>query len=193
MARDKRSELNMDEQLSALLDDELEATARDRAYARLTADNGLRDAWSRQHLMRAVLAGEDRCLADSGFADRVMAAVCDDVPGSRKVVPFRRQRRMQRWAMGGLAMAASIIGVMIVLRVMPVQTPQEQPMLAAGAQAATASTEVRKVAADARFQREMEEYLLEHQRLANRHGLSAPRGYMRVATPGFTEVSYSGE
>lgn len=191
MAPNKRSELSMDEQLSALLDDELESTARDRAYARLTADDGLRDAWSRQHLMRAVLAGEDRCMADSGFADRVMAAVCDDVPGGRKVVPFRQPRRMQRWAMGGLAMAASVIGVMIVLRVMPVTTPQDQPVMTAAVP--TAAAQVQKVAADARFQREMEEYLLEHQRLASQHGLSAPRGYMRVATPGFTQVSYSGE
>ncbi|MDX1497653.1 MAG: sigma-E factor negative regulatory protein [Salinisphaeraceae bacterium] len=190
----------MDEQFSSLLDDELDSTARDRAYARLIAEPELRNAWTRQHLLRAVLAGEDRCLPDANFADRVMAAACEgyEAPAASaaKVVPLRKThgkaRSVKPWAMGGLAMAASIIGVMIVLRVMPVETPNEQITVAAKQQPAVAAS-TQKVTSDAHFQREMEEYLLEHQRLANRHGLAAPRGYMRVATPGFTQVSYSGE
>ncbi|MGB1580642.1 MAG: sigma-E factor negative regulatory protein [Nevskiales bacterium] len=188
----------MDEQFSALLDEELDATARDRAYARLIAEPELRNAWTRQHLLRAVLAGEDRCLPDAGFADRVMAAVCEgpseDQPEMHNptVVPLRKPRPIPGWAMGGLAMAASIVGVMIVLRVMPVETPNQAINIAA-APSTTALATTQKVASEENFQREMEEYLLEHQRLTNRHGLAAPRGYMRVATPGFTQVSYSGE
>lgn len=193
MAQEKRSKTGMDELISALLDDELQGTARERALARVMADADLRDAWSRQHLMRAVLAGKSRCLPDAGFADRVMAAIHAGEDRPRTVVtPLRRPAKVQRWAMGGLAMAASVMGVMLLLRVMPVDGPVPQPTTVAAAVEQDAP-ETLPVAGDAQFQREMEEYLLEHQRLAARHGLAAPRGYMRVVTPGFTHVSYSGE
>ena len=197
MAQDKLSKIIMDEQLSALLDNELDAKASKRVLQRVCNEPSLQAAWSRQHLLKAVLAGEDRVLPDADFAARVMAELFDTPAKAEpaKVIALpTRPRRFGVWAASGLAMAASVVGVMLVLKVMPVQTPTDQMTLAAAnMQTASEQADVRKVATDAEIQREMEEYLLEHQRLAARHGLATPRGYMRMATPGFTHVSYSGE
>jgi negative regulator of sigma E activity len=202
MATKKRSELTMDEQFSALLDNELEANACARAISRVAEDPALKDAWSRQALLRAALAGEDRCLPDADFADSVMAAIFaeETAPSRDNVVPFtaKRNLRTRLWATGGLALAASIVGVVITLGVMPVERTGQAAMMAAaepgtGLQKAALQTAASEAASDAEVQRELEEYLLEHQRMAGRHGIAVPRGYMRMATPGFTQVSYSGE
>lgn len=197
MAIKKQSELTMDEQFSALLDNELDAQACTRAVARVAAEPALKDAWSRQAMLRAVLAGEDRCLPDAGFADGVMAAIADEEgsEASSKVVPFTPKRRSAAtwWAAGGLATAASFVAVVIVLSVMPVQRPGQLPVIAAAEQPQGLQKASVQSASNEEVQRELEEYLLEHQGMASRHGMAVPRGYMRMATPGFTQVSYSGE
>ncbi len=194
MPSEKWSEVCMDEQLSSLLDNELDAKASQRALTRIAQEPALQAAWTRQHLLKAVLAGEDRVLPAADFADRVMASLYsegDAKPPSKKVVSLVRPRKSRVLIASGLAMAASVMAVTVVLKLMPLHSPSstEGVTLVSAAE----SPHFRKVASDAEIQREMEEYLLEHQRLAARHGLTAPRGYMRMATPGFTHVSYSGE
>ena len=195
----QESEVMMDEQLSALIDNELEAQACERTIARVTADPALREAWSRQAMLRAVLAGEDSCMPDASFADRVMAGIAEDAVSpagtpSAKVVSFDRPSSALRWwATGGLAIAASVMSVAIVLGVMPVEKPGQAQLLATAEPASGLQEVSADASSQADMQREMEEYLLDHQRMAGRHGLAVPRGYMRMATPGFTQVSYSGE
>lgn len=104
----------LEEQVSALVDDELPAVERELLLHRLGSDLGLRGRWERYHLMRDVFHYELPEAVDCGLAERVSAALASEPV-------FRAPRRsgvavMQRMVrpLAGLAVAASVAALAIV-------------------------------------------------------------------------------
>ena len=75
------------EQLSALMDGELDRDSTRFLLRRLDADPALKSQWERMQLARAALRRPTALAAPAGFADRVIAEigrhVGDPQPGSR--------------------------------------------------------------------------------------------------------------
>lgn len=89
------------EQLSCLMDGELERRGRDFLVRRLAGDQDLTARWQRYHVIKACLQREFS--GSLGLADRVSAAL-DDEP------PLRVDSVARRWLKpaGGMAIAASV-------------------------------------------------------------------------------------
>ncbi len=141
------------EKLSLLMDGELSDEELDALLDQVGEDAELRDAWGRQHLASAVLQEPAGVVAvNGGFADRVMRALEaeDDQPAApteRKVVSLgaRREARWQRrrWQrpVAGLAIAASVAAVAVLVVQQPQSTqPTVQQTSSAPAVAQTAPT-----------------------------------------------------
>jgi sigma-E factor negative regulatory protein RseA len=92
------------EQLSALVDGELDAERSRFLIRRLASDPELMAAWERMHLLRSCLRREGGALAGRGLSAAVTTAIADERAHSRAAVPLVR---MGRWAAGG-AIAASV-------------------------------------------------------------------------------------
>lgn len=100
----------MDENLSLMKDDELDALAARRLLARMADDPGLRASWHHYHLIRQGLRSESVALADEGFAARVSRQVAAE-PVSLQA---RRNRREWLKPIGGLALAAAISALAVL-------------------------------------------------------------------------------
>jgi sigma-E factor negative regulatory protein RseA len=98
------------EQLSSLLDDELDAAGTDAALRELSGDQELRATWGRYHLIGDALRGEPVMVDAMGVADRVRERL------AQEPVPLRPHHGTPRWLVqvGGWAMAASLALVAIV-------------------------------------------------------------------------------
>lgn len=99
------------ENLSALIDGELEFDQVRFMLRRTEHDAELRVSWSSYHVGRDCLRGEFAGLASDDFADRVMSAL--DVPASESA-PGSATRRWLRWSAGG-AIAASVAAVALMV------------------------------------------------------------------------------
>lgn len=113
--------MSSEESLSACLDGELSTAELDALLAAMATAPALGATASRWSALRAVIQGRPTPLADSGFADRVMAAIAEQTPQSGgvsgRVVPLRS--RMPRWSRAwrpaaGLAAAAAVVGAVAV-------------------------------------------------------------------------------
>lgn len=98
----------INEQLSALMDGELERDQTRFLLKRLQADDDLSLRWARYHVVRQTLRRQEVVLA-AGFADRVMAEI-DAAPARKGRVPHA----WLRWGAGG-AIAASVAAAALVL------------------------------------------------------------------------------
>lgn len=100
------------EQMSALVDDEIDADELDVALNNLSADSALRASWDRYHLIGDALRGETLSRDVDGIADRVREALSDD---SLEFVP-RHKGIPRHWLgpMAGSALAASVAVVAVV-------------------------------------------------------------------------------
>jgi|GEM_PF-1033332 len=111
------------EQLSALMDGELDAERSRFLLRRLESDPALRAAWERWHLVSGSLKGRLALQVDAGFlarvregidagrhADAPVAGEEHDTPGKP---PARTAPTWLRWAAGG-AIAASVAVVAVV-------------------------------------------------------------------------------
>lgn len=97
---------NVDEQLSALMDGELEQRQHDAVMAALTDEQGLRSTWRNYHLIGEALRGEERHLGiDVSAATR---RELDTLP--TVLAPRWSQPRIKRMArpLAGTAIAASV-------------------------------------------------------------------------------------
>lgn len=102
-----KPELVIHEQISALLDDELDSSEQDDLLAAITEDAGLAETWQRYHLIRAAVRREALVhLPD--LPSRVESFLGTDIE------PIRRTRSQSpaagRW-IPGLALAASVAGL----------------------------------------------------------------------------------
>lgn len=176
----------LDEKLSALIDDELDAAEVDECLNRLIQESSAQQAWSRQHLVRAVLKEQaGRPMPD--FASQVMAAV-DQEPALAEITqsrdnvvafPPRRSKRTQ-WA-AGFALAASVAAVaMFVPLAFNDADPLTSPRLAATQAQTTAVAQRQRTLANEEARREMQQYLLDHEALVSGHGLGGQIGRAHV-------------
>lgn len=194
----------MDEKFSALIDGELDTATATSCLEQLCENESLRAAWSRQHLLKAVLR-EEAATVHVDLADRVMAALSAEPAGPESMervrsklfrLPMPRSNPGQ-WATG-LALAASVAAVAMLL---PFTGPDSEDNTGlTGQYSAVGNTmqpsrvaRTQRTRANAEASRELEQYLLTHEALAAGHGLSSQRSYMRMASPGTAYVAYSPE
>lgn len=91
-------------QLSAMVDDELEAREIDWVLRRLSRERDARDRWERYHLISDVIQGHVPAALDSGFAARIRAAI------EAEPLPQPVARPLPAWykPVTGFALAASV-------------------------------------------------------------------------------------
>lgn len=132
------------QQLSALIDGELEHEPARFLLRRVGADAELRGAWTRYHLAGEILRGRATMPLRSGFAESIGAALdAEPAHALPATAPVRRPLPAAlRWA-GGAALAASVALAALVV-VQPTPAPQEvQAPLAVTAPSQVAPSAVR--------------------------------------------------
>lgn len=169
------------QQLSALIDGELDGAQSRFLLRRLESDAELAGQWSRWHHARALLRGETGPPLRADFAACIAAALADEAAPRRGI-----GGGALRWA-GGLAVAASV-AVAALLAVPPSRAPDpvSAPIAATSAapaaivaasplterdlrpgldrvtQTVAASTDARALAPALRIDPQLESYLLRH-------------------------------
>ncbi len=122
------------QQLSSLLDGELDAQRARFLLRRLAAESQLRDDWSRWHLARACLRGESagRLRADFGTA-------ISDALAAEAVPRVAVAGQVLRWV-GGFAVAASVaVAALVAVPLLQPVAPAEPMRTSAATAAAPAS------------------------------------------------------
>ncbi len=101
---------NVSEQLSALMDGELDEVGSVRLLDRMTRDPGLKTRWERYHLISDVLSNNLQPVADSDLTGRIHRAV------NGEPVPLRPawNRTALFKAAAGFALAASVAVVAVL-------------------------------------------------------------------------------
>lgn len=102
------------EDLSALMDGELQHDQTRFMLRRLQSDSGLRTTWSRFHVIADGIRGDTPPLANAGFAERVMQQLHDEAGKTNSVSQGRRPPRLLRWSAGG-AIAAGVAVAALVM------------------------------------------------------------------------------
>jgi sigma-E factor negative regulatory protein RseA len=115
---------HIDEQLSALMDGELERDQTRFVLRRASADTALPLRWERYHVTRQVLRRQDVVVLRHGFADTVMARI-----ESEAAVRPRAGGQWLRGGAGGAIAASVAVAALVVTRPAPV--PGEAPAVAA--------------------------------------------------------------
>lgn len=113
----------INEQLSALMDGELERDQTRFLLKRMDADQGLSQRWARYHVARQTLRRQEMAPLSIDFADRVMAAI--EIEPAAQV---RSQPTWLRWGAGG-AIAASV-AVAALMLTQPQTGEPERPAVA---------------------------------------------------------------
>lgn len=126
-----RNHDEMREQLSALMDGELDRDAARFLLRRVDADPQLKETWERFHLARNSLRRQGALGAEDGFAARVMARLSDE-PVPHAKVRFDGWRRL----VAGGAIAAGVATAALMLARPDVPRPGQVPIAAAPAPAA---------------------------------------------------------
>ena len=103
----KPSDQHLQENLSALLDDELDAAEQDALLATISGDPGLTATWQRYHLIRAVVKRE-AILHIPDLSDRIAPQLESGEAAVRQTTP--EPRTVSKW-LPGLALAASVAGL----------------------------------------------------------------------------------
>lgn len=113
----------IEEQLSALMDGELERDQTRFLLKRLESDDGLSLRWARYHVARQSLRRQEVVVLSDDFASRVMARL-----ESETTVQHRHMAPWLRWGAGG-AIAASV-AVMALVLTRPDGAPSPEPLAA---------------------------------------------------------------
>lgn len=102
----------LQEQISALVDDECETEEIGLALRQLIRDAELQQCWQRYHLIGDVLKGNTPPAVDARFSQKVAAAVEAEPP-----LAVRRAAGSRSWykPVAGFALAASIAAVAVVV------------------------------------------------------------------------------
>src|SRR4030065_2503803 len=97
--------MSMKENISALLDGEVDDLERERALRALGTDPALRGAWERYHLASAAIRRELDVLVSPGLADRIHERLQHEVQNDERRRPLTP--RVLKFT-AGLAIAASV-------------------------------------------------------------------------------------
>lgn len=173
----------MKEQLSALVDNELDQLEERRVFAALQSDPTLRIIWERYHLVRAALRQDLEVVVAHGLADRVAQRIAAE-PST--AVTF--QRRHIARLIGTLAIAASVATIAIA-GVQWFQQPTPMPLLAVATNTlAPAPTQVihsgttRWDTKEPEAENALNAYLVEHDEFASTAGIGGMMPYVRVVS-----------
>lgn len=120
---------HINEQISALMDGELERDETRFLLKRLPGDHELAARWSRYHVVRQALRRQDIAAVGSGFAEGVLARLDDGLPA---VQQSGAVSGWLRWGAGGAIAASVAVAALVVTR--PVG---DAPPVTAGATART--------------------------------------------------------
>lgn len=200
-----------DESLSALLDGELDSAETQHLLDRMKRDPALREAWTRQHLLRAALRRQLPKARAGDIAAQVAARLQSEMTSSKVVdltarlrcaaeLPASPQqvvvepvaelagvaavrRRPRPWALG-LGLAASLAAVSVIaLQSARFWAPEAAPVQVAGDRPLSWSGVSSETA------QELNDYLLDHHRAADSTIGSMP-AHARLATAGLQNAAY---
>jgi sigma-E factor negative regulatory protein RseA len=159
--------------VSALMDGELDEDAAEREITRLRQDPVLRETWEAFHLIGDALRG-DRLLS-AGFSDRLTARL-DQEP----TVLAPRKNPRKRMTTFALPIAASVAGVALVgWAALSTNNFFSSPGEIARSPAGLAAPQVANLPDDGK----MNEYLLAHQGVSPSTELQGLALYVRTVTP----------
>lgn len=114
---------HIDEQLSALMDGELERDQTRFVLRRVSADGALPLRWERYHIARQTLRRQEIVVLRRGFADGVMARLeAETAARPHAGGPWLR------WGAGGAIAASVAVAALVMTR--PASTPGEAPAVA---------------------------------------------------------------
>lgn len=122
----------INEQLSALMDGELERDQTRFLLKRMAADADLSQRWARYHVVRQTLRRQEVLALPVDFADRVMGRI-EVEPAAQA----RSQPAWLRWGAGGAIAASVAVAALMVAQ--PQTAGPERPGLASRGAAPTAS------------------------------------------------------
>ncbi len=170
---------NLQEQLSALVDEELPAAEHALLLERLARDGGLRECLGRYQLMRDVLNNRVAMPVDGRFVDRVMHAIESEPAYQARSGPWLRLAK----PLTGVAVAASValVAVLALQNVDPGTNSPAPQVASTGLPAAelAASGEVwerQPAPAGGR----LNGYLVQHNEYAASSGVQGVLPYVRI-------------
>jgi len=169
------------EQLSALVDDELDEIERPLLLGRLQRDTGLREILGRYQLISEVMRGAGQ-VATLGIADRVKRALEQDSTLPEMDKP--NTAGLSWWKpIAGLAVAASV-ALVAVLAVTSVRQPavETAPRVAftENVAPATGGSEELWERIEPRIDKRMAAYLVNHNEYAGSRGVQGVMPYVRI-------------
>lgn len=113
------------EQLSALMDGELEHDQTRFLLKRIGADAGLPQRWARYHLVRQALRRQQLVRLPCGFAEAVMARL-----DAEPALHAHRAPVWVRWGAGGAIAASVAVAALMLTRPVGESAPGTSPLLA---------------------------------------------------------------
>jgi sigma-E factor negative regulatory protein RseA len=176
------------EQLSALVDNELDELEEHRVLAALKGDPTLRNIWERYHLVRAALHQDLEVVVARDLAERVAQRIAAEPSAAAAF-----QRHHINRLIGTLAIAASVAAVAIV-GVQWLQQPTPMPILKNLATNTPASTTAPvpvqvSLSGNARWdtknpdaENALNAYLVEHGEFASTAGIGGMMPYVRAVS-----------
>jgi sigma-E factor negative regulatory protein RseA len=177
------------EQLSALLDDELNDVERPLLLGRLERDAELRACLGRYQLIGEAMRGSGQT-STLGVADRVQQALSDDVPLHKLPAAGETNRRVWWKPLAGLSVAASV-ALVAVLTVTSVRETGKEPVPAVATTQPTdkSDTAVTRVSnagneqwdrLDPEIDKRLSGYLVNHNEYAASRGVQGVMPYVRI-------------
>ncbi len=177
------------EQLSALVDDELSELERPLLLGRLERDPGLRACLGRYQLISEVMRGGTARAAGLGIADRVHAALAQEMPTAAQAAKSAGPTAARLWKpLTGLAVAASVA----TLALLSLQRFDAHPDEAVSVVAAGDTVEVPAAAPvlrvsdgdwdriEPRVAKRLDDYLVNHNEFAASRGVQGVMPYVRI-------------
>ncbi|NOY15684.1 MAG: sigma-E factor negative regulatory protein [Gammaproteobacteria bacterium] len=114
----------MNENVSCFIDGELDQAESERLITQLDEDKDLREQWRRYNIYGSAIRNELSPVLSSDFSDRVLRALANE-PVQLAPASLGRRTRL-RGPLAGLAVAASLIGIAILLQKPALQETQEK-------------------------------------------------------------------
>ncbi|MDX1594209.1 MAG: sigma-E factor negative regulatory protein [Gammaproteobacteria bacterium] len=182
-----------DEQLSALVDDELGEAETERMLGRLAGEPDLRDAWARYQLIGTAIRRGIPAVHDPDLATRVIDAIGDTEPEGELEASLPAAasatggRGRLRRSLGGFAMAASVAAVALlgVRYLGPVDEAGSGPQTAMRSSPVLQAQPVAETVAAQQTtldRQRLNDYLLRHNEFAASGGLRSLPPYVRVVS-----------
>ena len=115
----------MKESVSYFIDGELDQEAAELLIMKLCEDNDLRRQWRRFNTYRSAIRDELSPVLSAGFSDRVIQALANEPVQLAPASLTKPKRTRLRGPLAGLAVAASLVGIAILLTKPVIQDSQE--------------------------------------------------------------------